>query len=337
MPRIYQDTSLKPYNTFGVEARARYLASFSGEQELRDLLNDSQFSEMPVLLLGGGSNILFTRDFEGLVLVNEITGIEVLEDTDEYCVVKAGAGENWDDLVDYCVENGWGGLENLSYIPGSVGASPIQNIGAYGAEVKDTIQMVHTLNRDSLVPLAYSNHDCQFDYRNSIFKNRLKDKRIITHVTFKLSKKPQYNIDYGSLKETVEKKGKINLQTIRDSVIEIRRGKLPEPEETGSAGSFFKNPVVGQREFKKLQAAHPNMPSYRLAGKRHKIPAGWLIDQLGWKGYREGDAGVHARQALVLVNYGRAGGREIHQLSQRIRESVQSVFGIELEYEVNIL
>lgn len=337
MPRIYQDTSLKPYNTFGVEARARYLASFSGEQELRDLLNDSQFSEMPVLLLGGGSNILFTRDFEGLVLVNEITGIEVLEDTDEYCVVKAGAGENWDDLVDYCVENGWGGLENLSYIPGSVGASPIQNIGAYGAEVKDTIQMVHTLNRDSLVPLAYSNHDCQFDYRNSIFKNRLKDKRIITHVTFKLSKKPQYNIDYGSLKETVEKKGKINLQTIRDSVIEIRRGKLPEPEETGSAGSFFKNPVVGQREFKKLQAAHPNMPSYRLAGKRHKIPAGWLIDQLGWKGYREGDAGVHARQALVLVNYGRAGGREIYQLSQRIRESVRSVFGIELEYEVNIL
>ena len=337
MPRIYQDTSLKPYNTFGVEARARYLASFSGEQELRDLLNDSQFSEMPVLLLGGGSNILFTRDFEGLVLVNEITGIEVLEDTDEYCVVKAGAGENWDDLVGYCVNNGWGGLENLSYIPGSVGASPIQNIGAYGAEVKDTIQMVHTLNRDSLVPLAYSNHDCRFDYRNSIFKNRLKDKRIITHVTFKLSKKPQYNIDYGSLKETVEKKGKINLQTIRDSVIEIRRGKLPEPEETGSAGSFFKNPVVGQREFKKLQAAHPNMPSYRLAGKRHKIPAGWLIDQLGWKGYREGDAGVHARQALVLVNYGRAGGREIYQLSQRIRESVRSVFGIELEYEVNIL
>jgi UDP-N-acetylmuramate dehydrogenase len=337
MPRIYQNTSLKPYNTFGVEAHARYLASFSGEQEVRDLLQDSRFSEIPVLLLGGGSNMLFTRDFEGLVLVNRITGIEVLEDTDEYCVVKAGAGENWDELVGYCVNNGWGGLENLSYIPGSVGASPIQNIGAYGAEVKDTIQMVHTLNRDSLLPLAYNNQDCRFDYRNSIFKNRLKDKRIITHVTFKLSKKPQYNIDYGSLKETVEKKGKTNLQTIRDSVIEIRRSKLPEPEETGSAGSFFKNPVVGQKEFKKLQAAYPNMPSYRLAGKRHKIPAGWLIDQLGWKGYREGDAGVHARQALVLVNYGQAGGREIYQLSQKIRESVQSAFGIKLEYEVNIL
>ncbi len=337
MPRIYQDISLKPYNTFGVEAKARYLASFSGEQELRDLLNDSQFGEMPVLLLGGGSNILFTRDFEGLVLVNRIGGIEMLEEDDQYCVIKVGAGENWDELVDYCVNNGWGGLENLSYIPGSVGASPIQNIGAYGTEVKDTIQMVHTLNRDSLFPVAYNNHDCRFDYRNSIFKNRLKDKRIITHVTFKLSKKPQYNIHYGSLKETVQEKGEINLQTIRDSVIEIRRSKLPEPEETGSAGSFFKNPVVGQKEFKKLQAAHPDIPSYTLAGKRHKIPAGWLIDRLGWKGYREGDAGVHTRQALVLVNYGQAGGREIYQLSQRIGESVKSAFGIELEYEVNVL
>jgi len=334
---IQENASLKKYNTFGVEAKARYFGTFSSEQELKKLLSDPAFVNEQTMIMGGGSNILFTNDYDGLVLVNQIKGIEILEESEEYSIIRVGAGEEWDDLVDYCVKQGWGGLENLSYIPGSVGASPIQNIGAYGSEVKDTIAMVHTLNRQSLLPVLYAKEDCRFDYRDSIFKNHLKDQRIITQVVFRLSKKPVFQLNYGNLKETVQKKGATTLQTIRRSVIEIRKSKLPEPEETGSAGSFFKNPVVSHQEYKTLRSRHPGMPSYSLPEKRHKIPAGWLIDQLGWKGHREGDAGVHEKQALVLVNHGKATGKEIFQLGQKIRKSVRETYQIDLKYEVNIL
>ncbi|MFW6103910.1 MAG: UDP-N-acetylmuramate dehydrogenase, partial [Bacteroidota bacterium] len=325
------------YNTFGIEARARYFTSFKSMEDLKKLLADKTCSGMRKLLLGGGSNVLFTDDFHGLVLQNNIKGLDILEDKGKSVVIRVGAGENWDDLVKYTVDQGWCGLENLSYIPGSVGASPIQNIGAYGTEVKDTIHLVQTLNPDTLIPASYTKSDCLFDYRNSIFKNQLKNRRIITHVVFNLSRKPSFNLDYGILKETVRQKGPVNLKTIRQSVIEIRKSKLPEPEEVGNAGSFFKNPIVNNNHYKKLQSAHPDIPSYSLSQKRHKIPAGWMIDKLGWKGYREGDAGVHSKQALVLVNHGNATGRQIYELSQKIRESVKSEFGIELEYEVNII
>jgi UDP-N-acetylmuramate dehydrogenase len=337
MSAIQENISLKPYNTLGIEARSRYFASFSHVDELKALLEDKAYSEMPGLYLGGGSNILFTDDFDGLVLQNNIKGLEILEDSDKSVVIRVGAGENWDDLVKYTVDQGWGGLENLSYIPGNVGASPIQNIGAYGTEVKETIHLVEALNPDTLIPVSYTKSDCLFGYRDSIFKKQLKNRRIITHVVFNLSRKPSFNLDYGILNETVRQKGPVNLKTIRQSVIEIRKSKLPEPEEVGNAGSFFKNPIVDNKHYKKLKSAHPDIPSYSLSQKRHKIPAGWMIDKLGWKGYREGDAGVHSKQALVLVNHGNATGRQIYELSQKIRESVKSGFGIELEYEVNII
>jgi UDP-N-acetylmuramate dehydrogenase len=337
MPDIQRDISLKPFTTFGVEAKGRYFASFNNINELKSLLLDPNLAGLPGLLLGGGSNILFTGDYEGLVMHNNIRGLEVLEEDDSHVVIRVGAGENWDDLVDYTVRQGWGGLENLSYIPGNVGASPIQNIGAYGTEVKELIEMVQTVNRENLMPVTYTNADCLFAYRDSIFKSRLKGKRVITHVVFRLSKNPSYNLDYGSLYERVTSKGSINLSTIRQSVIEIRRSKLPEPEETGSAGSFFKNPVITHKHYKKLQEDHPDLPAYPLEKKKHKIPAGWLIDKLGWKGHREGDAGVHEKQALVLVNHGNATGGQIYELSRKIKDSVRATFHIDLEYEVNIL
>lgn len=336
MINIFENISLKPYHTFATEAKARYFSSFTNIQELKALLKDKRFSGLPCLILGGGSNILFTKDFDGLILQNNIRGVEILRNDPSTLVIRVGGGENWDDFVSYTVNQGWGGLENLSYIPGNVGAAPIQNIGAYGTEVKESIQLVQTLNRENQLPISYNHSDCLFDYRSSIFKNQLRGKRVITHVVFILSKKPRFILNYGSLYETVSKKGAVNLKTIRQSVIDIRKNKLPDPAETGNAGSFFKNPVVTNKVFKKLLSAFPDLPSYPLHNKKYKLPAGWLIDKLGWKGYREGDAGVHPRQALVLVNYGNATGREIFQLSQKIQRSVHAGFGIDLEYEVNI-
>ncbi len=337
MISISENISLKPYHTFATEAKARYFAIFTDVQELNVLLKDKRFAGLPCLILGGGSNILFTQDFDGLVLQNNIRGVDILREDKSSHFVKVGGGENWDDFVAYCVNQGWGGLENLSYIPGNVGAAPIQNIGAYGTEVKESIQLVQTLNKENQLPISYTNSDCLFDYRSSIFKNQLKGKRIITHVVFTLSKKPRFNLNYGILYETVSSKGPVNLNNIRQSVIEIRKNKLPDPKKTGNAGSFFKNPVVDKKAFGTLQSAYPDIPSYTLQNKKYKLPAGWLIDKLGWKGYREGDAGVHPKQALVLVNYGNATGKEILQLSKKIHDSVRSKFGINLAYEVNIL
>ena len=289
------------------------------------------------MILGGGSNVLFTKNFNGLIILNSIKGKEIIYEDNQTVSLRVGAGEDWDELVEYTVKNNWAGLENLSYIPGRVGASPIQNIGAYGEEVKNTIEEVETFDVNTLKKITYKNKDCHFGYRSSIFKHELKNKKIITHVTFTLNKKHIFNLNYGVLEETVNQKGKATLQNIRNSIIEIRKNKLPEPEELGSAGSFFKNPIITEEKLKELQQAFPNIPYYKLAKNEIKIPAGWLIDQLGWKGYREGDAGVHKQQALVLVNYDNATGQQIYNLSQKIIRSVKKKYGIELDYEVNVI
>jgi UDP-N-acetylmuramate dehydrogenase len=337
MPAIQANISLKPYNTFGIEAKARYFTVCKNLQELMEILKNPKYRNYPKLILGGGSNILFTKDFEGLVIKISITGKEIVEETDKTVIIKVGAGEDWDEFVEYTVKNDWNGLENLSYIPGNVGASPIQNIGAYGEEVKNTIKEVETIDLDKLEKTIYQNKDCHFGYRQSIFKNKLKNKRLVTHVTFVLQKKHIFNLDYGALKETVEQNGEVTLQNIRNSVIAIRKSKLPEPDELGSAGSFFKNPVISLSKYNSLKKIFPAIPSYQIDENLFKIPAGWLIDQLGWKGYREGDAGVHIKQALVLVNYGKASGQEIYNLSRKIIHSVEEKYGIDLEYEVNVI
>lgn len=337
MPEVLENISLKKYNTFAIEANTRYFASFGSIQKLMEILKNPKFRKTPRLILGGGSNILFKNDFEGLVLQNNILGINCISEDKETITLQVGAGEDWDDLVAYTVKNNWSGLENLSYIPGNVGASPIQNIGAYGEEVKNTITEVETIDLEKMEKVVYPKSDCKFGYRNSIFKQELKGKRLITHVIFRLNKKHIFNLDYGVLKETVEKNGKVNLHNVRNSVIAIRKSKLPEPEELGSAGSFFKNPVIQTTLFTKLKKQYPDIPHYPVEQNQVKIPAGWLIDKLGWKGYREGDAGVHKNQALVLVNYGKASGQEIFNLSQKIVGSVQEKYGIELEYEVNVV
>ena len=337
MPQIQQNVSLKPYNTFGIDVDALYFCDCQSENDLLEILNTSKYKQLNTLVLGGGSNVLFTKDFNGLIILNSIKGKEKVHEDENRTTLRVGAGEDWDELVEYTVKNDWAGLENLSYIPGKVGASPIQNIGAYGEEVKNTIQEVETLDVNTLEKITYKNKDCKFGYRSSIFKHELKGKRIITHVSFRLNKQHIFNIDYGSLKETVKQKGKITLQNIRNSVIEIRKNKLPEPEELGSAGSFFKNPIITGEKLKKIHQSFPNIPSYKLAEDKIKIPAGWLIDQLGWKGYHEGDAGVNKQQALVLVNYGKATGQQIYNLSQKIIQSVKEAYGIQLEYEVNVV
>ena len=336
MPDIHKNVSLRPYNTFQVEASARFFCSCHSLAEIIEILQNTTYQPLQKLILGGGSNILFTQNFDGLILQNKIKGIEVSDENEENVWIRTGAGEDWDKFVEFTVNHNWSGLENLSYIPGNVGASPIQNIGAYGEEVKNTITRVETLDLNSMKTIEYDNEQCKFGYRNSIFKQELKNKRLITHVTFQLRKKHIFNLDYGILKDTVQGNGNITLQNIRNSVIEIRKSKLPEPDELGSAGSFFKNPIITQNQLHKLQQQFPNIPFYALEEDKNKVPAGWLIDQLGWKGYRRGDTGVHNSQALVLVNYGNASGKEIYQLSQEIRKSVYDRYGIELEYEVNI-
>ena len=337
MPHVEKNVSLRPYHTFQLNAKAQFFCTCNSLTEIREILQDPTYQTYQKLILGGGSNMLFTQDFKGLVIYINLKGMEVIDENEEFVRVRVGAGEDWDKFVEYTVQQNWSGLENLSYIPGNVGASPIQNIGAYGDEVKNTISKVETLDVDSLQTVEYTNKQCQFGYRNSIFKKQLKHKRIVTRVTFELRKNHVFNLDYGVLKDTVQGKGKITLQNIRNAVIEIRKSKLPEPDELGSAGSFFKNPVITKSQLDKLQQQFPNIPFYALEEDKNKVPAGWLIDQLGWKGFRKGDAGVHRKQALVLVNYGNASGREIYDLSQEIRESVYKRYGIGLEYEVNIL
>lgn len=305
-------------------------------QELLEMPAAKQFPQ--TLLLGGGSNILFTKPFDGLVLKNEIAGIEVVDETEEHVWVKVGGGVIWHQFVMHAVANNWGGIENLSLIPGSVGASPIQNIGAYGVEIKDVLHSVEAYHMKDACLVSFTNADCAFGYRDSVFKRMYKGLFAIIAATFKLDKHPRLNTSYGAIEQELEKMG-VGSPTINDvskAVINIRQSKLPDPEKIGNAGSFFKNPVIDTTQFEAIKKLYPEMPGYSSPDATTKVPAAWLIEQCGWKGYRQNDAGVHQWQPLVLVNYGKASGNEIYKLSESIMQSVKHRFGIELEREVNI-
>ncbi|MBP7509184.1 MAG: UDP-N-acetylmuramate dehydrogenase [Prolixibacteraceae bacterium] len=337
MIKLHKNLSLKQYNTFGIDVKADSFLEFTSDEDLLTIF-ENKLINSNYIVLGGGSNMLFINHFNGIIIYPAIKGINVVSEDSKNVYVEAGAGEKWDDLVEYAVSSDLGGIENLSDIPGHVGASPVQNIGAYGTEVKDSIYLVKGFFIEHGSYFEYSNSSCHFDYRNSIFKQSLKGKVIITSVIFKLNKTPVFNLEYGALKTEVEKRGEVNLQNIRDAVINIRKSKLPDPLITGNAGSFFKNPVVDSNVVESLKVKFANIPVYVSGEKgKLKIAAGWLIDQCGWKGYREGDAGVHKDQALVLVNYGNAKGSDILNVAEKIKASVVEEFGITLEPEVNVV
>jgi UDP-N-acetylmuramate dehydrogenase len=329
-------SSLKSHNTFGINATGN-LAVFQSAEEIPALMEKTTNS--PTLILGGGSNILFTKDPQGWIWKNEIKGIEVLDETNENVIVRSGAGEGWHNLVMHCIRNNWGGLENLSLIPGKVGASPMQNIGAYGVEVKDVFHSLQAIRLTDGELVTFDQTSCAFGYRESIFKRKLKDQYIIVSVSFKLSKiDHKIKTAYGDIQKELEKSNIQNpsIQDISNAIISIRSSKLPDPTELGNAGSFFKNPVVSTSLADRLQEKFPELVHYPAGDSAVKLAAGWLIEKAGWKGYRRNDAGVHTKQALVLVNYGEATGQEIWQLSEDILLDVQTKFGVTLEREVNI-
>ena len=330
-----KDTSLLPYNTFGIDVKSKHFIDVKSIDELQAVLNQNQLENL--LVLGGGSNLLLTKDFEGLTLRIQNRGIEIVEQDDRKARVKVAAGENWHDFVLWCLENDLGGVENLALIPGNVGAAPIQNIGAYGVELREVFESCEAISIDTGKVKIFKKDECDFGYRNSIFKNTLKGKYIIFSVQFNLNKPPHaLNISYKGLSEKLE--GKIpNIQSIAQAVIEIRSSKLPNPKKIGNCGSFFKNPVISLIKFNDLKQQYPDIPHYPDQLDNIKIPAAWLIDTLGYKGYRNQEAGVHPNQALVLVNYGNATGAEIKKLAQQIRNKVKEKFAINLEFEVNIL
>lgn len=332
---IEENVSLKPFHTFGMEVSAKRFARFDSTEGLLEIL--SHFKD-EFLFLGGGSNILFTRNVNGFVLKNEIPGMELIFSDEDYYYVRVGAGEVWHRFVMHCVENNFAGAENLALIPGSVGASPMQNIGAYGVEIKDIFYQLEALQVSDLTIRRFSKEDCRFGYRESIFKSELKNQYVILNVTFRLLKRPLLNTAYGAIMTELEmmQVSDISIKSIANAVIRIRQSKLPDPVATGNAGSFFKNPEIDADLFKALQVKFPEIIGYSLPAQKVKLAAGWLIEQCGWKGYRDGDAGCHARQALVLVNYGNASGTEILNLSEKIIASVKSRFGVTLQREVNV-
>ncbi|HTO15993.1 MAG TPA: UDP-N-acetylmuramate dehydrogenase [Edaphocola sp.] len=338
MITIIEQQSLIKLNTFGLKAIAPYYSILKVEEDCR-ILKDSAPNDFPILILGGGSNMLFINDLKYWVIKNEITGIELLKEDEENVWYKVGAGEVWHEFVLHTIDKGLSGLENLSLIPGSVGAAPIQNIGAYGVEAKNCLERVHFWDLEQNCFRILENKDCDFGYRDSIFKRDLKRKVIITFVEFKLSKAPQNNISYGNIKEELDKMGieKPNAKSISDAVIAIRSSKLPDPKQIGNAGSFFKNPEIDNTIFNTIKKNYPNIPGYKITENITKVPAAWLIEQCGWKGFREGDYGVHPKQALVLVNYGNAEGKEIFELAEKIIKSVKERFSIVLEKEVQMI
>ncbi len=340
---IKENISLKEYNTFGISVNAKRFIAVGSVYELQQLLK----VEKSLFLISGGSNMLLTKDIEELVVHLDIKGISIDREDSNAVYITVNAGEDWHELVLWCVSNNYGGIENLSLIPGNVGTCPIQNIGAYGVEVKDTITKVETLEIETGKLVSFSNENCNFGYRNSIFKNKEKGKYIITSVSFQLTKRNHYlNSYYGAIEAELTLRGitKPTLKDISDSVIAIRRSKLPDPKEIGNSGSFFKNPVISKTQFLHLQKEYPKIPSYivtssadKKSNTEVKVPAGWLIEQAGFKGKRFGNYGVHEKQALVLVNYGNASGKEIYELAKKIQASILYKFGITLEIEVNII
>ncbi len=336
---ISENISLKPYNTFGIDASARYFATFQTADHLRELLAQSIVKEHQRLVLGGGSNLLLTKNFDGVVLKNEMEGVEIEKEDDQYIYVKSGAGEMWHSFVMHCVKHHFSGIENLALIPGCVGASPMQNIGAYGVEIKDVFHSLDAMHIEDASLKSFSLEECAFGYRESIFKRKEKGNWIILSVTFRLNKRAVLNTSYGAIDMELEKMNldRITIKDIAQAVINIRSSKLPDPAIIGNAGSFFKNPVVPMEVYEKIKAAYNNAPSYPVNENEVKVPAGWLIENAGWKGKTFGNYGVHKNQALVLVNYGGATGKQIYNLSAEIIEDIQSKFGIELEREVNII
>ncbi len=336
MIRFEENYSLKNHNTFGIESLAKFFFEFTDVSDLSVFLNSNKsFSEEKILVIGEGSNILFLKDFEGLVIHPNIPGIHVVKEDRQNIWIEAGAGEVWDEFVQYAVDYQLGGIENLSLIPGSVGAAPVQNIGAYGHEVCDVIEKVKAYDLENNIPVEFNAGECEFEYRNSIFKRKFKNKLIITSVVFRLEKFPEFVLNYGQVEEKVKEKGEVNLSNIRNAVIEIRRSKLPEVNDLANAGSFFKNPVVEKELAEQLKQKYENIPLYPTKNNKVKLAAGWLIEKAGWKGVREADVGVHKNQALVLVNYGNATGQKIFDFSEKIKQSVFTKFGVELEREVN--
>jgi len=332
--------SLRAYNTFGIEAQASQFVEISSVEQYVALRKSGEYAHLNHFFLGGGSNVLLTKNQDALVVKISIPGISIVQEEVDFVWVKAGAGVVWDEFVQYTVNQGWSGLENLSLIPGTVGAAPMQNIGAYGAEIKDTFESLEALNLATLAIDIFDAKACAFGYRESFFKRAGKGQYLISSVTFKLAKKPSVKTSYGAIQEVLATKGitQPSIRDVADAVIEIRKSKLPDPKEIGNSGSFFKNPTVSASEASRLVAEYPGIPHYPVEGSTDvKFPAGWFIEKAGWKGFRRGDAGVHAKQALVLVNYGNATGGEILALSEEIKKSILDTFGVVLETEVNIL
>jgi len=336
---IHRNVSLKPFNTFGIDVSAQLFVNIEEIEDLKEVYLSDKFMSYPKLVIGGGSNILLTGNQRKCVLRMRIEGIEILKEDSRNVWVKVGAGENWHQFVLWAIENNYSGIENLSLIPGTVGAAPMQNIGAYGVEIKDVFDHLEAYEIKSSEVRKFYAKDCRFGYRFSVFKGDLKNKFIISSVTFKLNKTPRFNLEYGTIKETLKKLGyeKLSIRAVSEAVIHIRQSKLPDPNLIGNAGSFFKNPIIEKEHFESIQEAFENVPGYTINENWVKIPAAWMIDQSSWKGKREGDAGVHDKQPLVLVNYGKATGIEILKLSEKIQNSVQKKFGVTLEREVNVI
>lgn len=334
---IDQNIELKSRNTFGIAATAKYFAEFASKEDLFQILGNANLKGMPWYVISGGSNILLTEDFDGLILHPIADNIEILNDNPTTVTIKVDAGVDWDYFVNFCVEREYYGIENLSLIPGYVGASVIQNIGAYGVEVKNTVQQVEIYMVETGEIRTIKGSECKFDYRFSIFKEELKGKAIVLSVTFELSHAPQYKLDYGDVKTEIQRLGGVSLKNVRTAIINIRENKLPNPKILGNSGSFFKNPIVGTEVADGLKEKYPDMPIYPASERCKKLAAGWLIDKAGWKGRRIGDAGVHSKQALVLVNHGEASGSDILSLAKNIIADVQAMFVVDIEMEVNIL
>jgi UDP-N-acetylmuramate dehydrogenase len=337
MVKIQHNISLKPFNTFGIEANTRYFTTIQSIDEINAILQEFEPSKVPLLVLGGGSNLLLTRDFEGLVMHICLKGIEIIEKNEAFTKIKVAAGEEWDGFVAWAVKRGLGGIENLSLIPGKVGASPVQNIGAYGVEAKDTIETVEGINISTRKTFQIKGKDCKFGYRDSIFKQELKNQIIITSVIFKLNNLPTLITHYGNVEEELTHYAERNIDSVRKAIISIRERKLPDPKITGNAGSFFKNPIISSEQAEDIRREYPSVRLFKTGDDTYKVPAAWLIEQCKWKGYRSGDAGVHPNQALVLINYGSASGEEIYGLACKIQQSVLERFGIQLSMEVNLL
>lgn len=334
---VRENYSLKNYNTFGIDVKCRYFVESDTESEFLEFVSSYELKPEEIMVLGEGSNFLFTDDFDGTVFYPTMKGMEIVEENDEHVWVKVGAGEVWDDFVAWAVEQGYGGVENLSLIPGHVGAAPVQNVGAYGMEAGDTIERVEAIQIEKARKETISAADCRFAYRDSIFKREWKNRYIVTYVVFRLTKVPEFRLNYGSVREELQKLGEVSLKNIRRAIIQIRRAKLPDVKELPNAGSFFKNPVVSREQAGQLKERYPELPVYPVDEDRVKLAAGWLIEQCGWKGKDLGKAGVYEKQALILVNRAGASGVEVARLANEVKKSVFMTFGVWIEPEVYVI